>query len=332
MSRPDSSYSLLRQYALGYAQRGWPLFPCWWLRDGPSWPVMGSYAFVSDDRAVATIEHRVPCACPKHAACRAAGKHPRCRFGSKEATTDLDVIKSWWNLWPNAHIAVGTGRAGLVVIDVDPRNGGDQSLHQLEADLGGSLPETLTAKTGGGGEHRFYLADDHQVPTMQSWRDGIDVKAAGNSHVILPPSPHTSGGRYEWLNQLPIAPLSSGLAERLHRSSTSRSTRARRGGSFPHISSSELPSTEQFLARGFRPGSRDNDCVRLARRLLNEYGDPGAVRNIVYDIWKITDQSGHPFTWQDAERCITSAVGYWRADHETNLRLARALFTRGVVT
>jgi Bifunctional DNA primase/polymerase, N-terminal len=330
MSRSDSSCWSLAQCALGYAQFGWPIFPCWWLTKGPSWPVIG-YVFVSDNHAVATIEYRIPCACPKHAACSSAGKHPRCRFGSKEATTDLDVINSWWTLWPNAHIAVGTGRAGLVVIDVDPRNGGDQSLQQLEADLGGSLPETLTAKTGGGGEHRFYLADDHQVPTMQSWRDGIDVKASGNSHVILPPSPHPSGGRYEWLNQLPIAPLSSGLALRLRRRSTSRSTSARRSGSSLRISASELPSTEEFLAHGFRPGSRDNDCVRLARRLLNEYGDPETARKIICDIWKITNQSGHPFTWEDADRCITSAVGYWRADYEKDLRLASSLFTRGGV-
>jgi hypothetical protein len=71
--------------------------------------------------------------------------------------------------------------------------------------------------------------------------------------------------------------------------------------------------------------------VRLARRLLNEHGDPETVRKIICDIWKITNQSGHPFTWEDAERCITSAVGYWRADYEKNLRLASSLFTRGGV-
>jgi hypothetical protein len=44
--------------------------------------------------------------------------------GFLDATSNPDTIKRWWSKWPNALIGAAVP-ADLVVIDVDPRHGGD---------------------------------------------------------------------------------------------------------------------------------------------------------------------------------------------------------------
>src|SRR2546428_7220372 len=81
-------------------------------------------------------------------------KIPLGRFaphGFLDATVDPEVIDAWWSVEPEAGIGLRTGRAsGTIVIDVDPRHGGDVSLAKLEEEHG-PLPETVEAITGGGG-------------------------------------------------------------------------------------------------------------------------------------------------------------------------------------
>ena len=50
-------------------------------------------------------------------------KTPLTEHGFKDATTDKDMISSWWDKYLDANIAVATGSrsGGLVVIDLDRR-------------------------------------------------------------------------------------------------------------------------------------------------------------------------------------------------------------------
>ena len=58
-------------------------------------------------------------------ACERAGKHPSTQHGVNDATTERDQIKHWWTASPNANIEIATGRkSGIIVLDIDPRNGG----------------------------------------------------------------------------------------------------------------------------------------------------------------------------------------------------------------
>src|SRR5207247_1037904 len=69
--------------------------------------------------------------------CGSPGKHPRTPNGVYDATTDPAVIIRWWGRWPNANVGVATGAAsGVIVLDVDPRHGGDDSLVDLEQQRG----------------------------------------------------------------------------------------------------------------------------------------------------------------------------------------------------
>ena len=94
--------------ALGYARRGRPVFPCH-----------------------GVVAHGY-CSCPKGPQCGHPGKHPRWEHGTLEhghtnASTYEDLIRRWWGRWPDANVAALV-LPGEMVLDVDPKNGGFESL------------------------------------------------------------------------------------------------------------------------------------------------------------------------------------------------------------
>lgn len=108
-------------------------------------------------------------------------------------------IANWFGRWPDANIGIVTGQiSNLVVLDIDPRHGGDESLNRLALRFG-RLPPTLTVKTGGGGRHFYFtaLAEPAALPSRVGLVQGIDVRAEGGL-VVAPPSVHPSGRRYRW--------------------------------------------------------------------------------------------------------------------------------------
>jgi hypothetical protein len=112
----------------------------------------------------------------------------------KDATTDAATVRQWWRQWPTANVAIATG-AGLMVLDIDPDKGGDESLEDLQRI--GRLPETLEVITGGGGRH-YYLETREAVGNSASkLGPGLDVRGNGG-YVVAPPSSHASGGSYTW--------------------------------------------------------------------------------------------------------------------------------------
>jgi hypothetical protein len=89
-----------------------------------------------------------------------------------------------------------------VVLDVDPRNGGELTFKRLERDLG-ALPTTLTAASGrrDGGRHRWFRTSLAARNIRGHLGDGVDVKKFGG-YVVAPPSIHPDTGRsYYWAPQ-----------------------------------------------------------------------------------------------------------------------------------
>lgn len=126
--------------------------------------------------------------------------------GVHDATTDVTVLASWWG----GHYA-GCNIGGRVpdsmfVLDVDPRNGGLESLAELEAKHG-SLPETLMTLSGrgDGGCHRFYRRPPGRL-SSKLLGPGIDLKTA-SGYVVLAPSIHPdTGNRYTRVDHPVAAP------------------------------------------------------------------------------------------------------------------------------
>lgn len=184
IDRFQLNYNTTLTQALAYAARGWPVIPC-----------------------------------------RPHGKEPLVAGGYRAATTDPDVIREWWGRWPDANVGIPTGRpSGIIVIDVDPRHGGDETLLELP-----ELPQTVEVITGGGGRHIYFLAPDQEIRCRpNALGPGLDLRGEGG-YVLVPPSVHPSGRRYEWeLSSHPedvaIAPLPDWLIERLAKPETASNT------------------------------------------------------------------------------------------------------------
>lgn len=95
------------------------------------WPVLQIHTLRADGR----------CSCG-HYDCRSPGKHPIITHGFKDASIEPQQIRTWWERWPDANIGIATGAlSGLVVVDIDPRNGGDESYAKLQQELPGAFTE-----------------------------------------------------------------------------------------------------------------------------------------------------------------------------------------------
>jgi len=112
---------------------------------------------------------------------------------------DRARIRRWWRQSPDANIGVATGvTSGVVVIDVDPRHGGDDTLASLIATYG-ALPPGPTTATGGGGRHLWFAHPRRRVANDAGrLGPGLDVRGDGG-YVLVPPSRHRGGGTYLWL-------------------------------------------------------------------------------------------------------------------------------------
>lgn len=124
-------------------------------------------------------------------------KDPITTHGFKDATLDEKIIRGWWTRWPDANVGLPTG-IHFWVLDIDPRNGGEESRALLVA-RHGALSDTIRQMTGGGGSQWLYAMPDQQkIGCHTAVWPGIDVKAEGG-YIVAPPSIHPSTGRkYEW--------------------------------------------------------------------------------------------------------------------------------------
>lgn len=170
-------------HALAYAARGWAVLPVYGMSGGK-------------------------CTC-RATSCRSVGKHPRVAKWSEKASTDPAVIRDWWRRWPDSTVGIATGQlSSVAVLDVDRDKGGFESLRALQ-DAYGELPKTLSQATGGGGRH--YLFQFPQGTLRNSagaLGSGLDIRGTGG-FIVAAPSPHVSGGRYEWEGDYRTAKLAT---------------------------------------------------------------------------------------------------------------------------
>lgn len=120
-------------------------------------------------------------------------KKPLDGYGLNSATRDPAVIRNIWTQHRNAGIAVACEKSGLVVLDIDPRNGGRETLAQLEAEHG-LIYAAVASVTQSGGEHRVFKAEPGQ-PYPGTLGAGLDVKHRG--YILVEPS-RGEAGTYAW--------------------------------------------------------------------------------------------------------------------------------------
>ncbi len=143
--------------------------------------------------SVRMLDHALRYAARGWAVLPLAGKTPHNRRGVTDATTDVEIITSWWTRWPDANIGARVPQS-CVVLDVDPRNGG--SIDMLFAGFEPTL--TLTALSGrrDRGAHLYYRRPEMPLSAARL-PTGVDLKI--NGYMVMPPSVHPDTGlRYGW--------------------------------------------------------------------------------------------------------------------------------------
>jgi len=138
------------------------------------------------------------CTCGNN--CNSEGKHPMIQDWPNCASRESEQIKKWWRRWPDANIGIACGSiSDLVVLDMDPRHNGENSLDELENRIG-VFTQTTTITTGSGGKHFYYRFPGKNLIKNSSGKlgEGLDIKTDGG-YVVAPGSLHKSGNTYDWL-------------------------------------------------------------------------------------------------------------------------------------
>lgn len=114
--------------------------------------------------------------------------------GVLDATSDIQIIARWWGGRYRGCNIGGRVPTSVIVIDVDPRNGGLDSLGALQQRYG-SLPETLTTISGrgDGGAHYFFRRPPGTL-SHKRLGAGIDLKTA-SGYTVMAPSIHPATGK-----------------------------------------------------------------------------------------------------------------------------------------
>ncbi|CAN5464725.1 hypothetical protein BH11PLA2_BH11PLA2_29280 [soil metagenome] len=123
------------------------------------------------------------------------GKRPLISF--HEFTNDYSIVEARASRFPGCNWG-WLPDDGYCVLDIDPRHGGDVELKRLES-IFGTLPETPTVLTGGGGRHLIF-----RVPPELSFKKdingnaGLTLVCGRKAQFVMPPSIHPSGKAYTW--------------------------------------------------------------------------------------------------------------------------------------
>lgn len=126
------------------------------------------------------------------------------KHGHLDATDDISLIGFWFDLHSNINYGINCQASGLVVLDIDFRNGGKVQDWMLE---------TRTVSTGDG-LHLYYSANA-DARFVGNLGDGIDVKHRG--FVVGASSVHSNGRIYTVTNDVPVAALNKEMLKKVTR-------------------------------------------------------------------------------------------------------------------
>jgi hypothetical protein len=187
MSDPDA----LLDAALAAADRGWPVF----LLGRSKRPLANCADCPNQGQAGA----HDPQTCG-HLTCH----------GFYAATTDPARLREMVARHPDGLLAVrcGAAGAGVVGLDIDPRNGG-----RVDPEV---MVPTRAVATGNHGWHLYYRHPGRPVLSRKlPGAVGVDVKADGG-YLVLPPSVHPVTRRpYRWANTLGVEEMPPRLTDRV---------------------------------------------------------------------------------------------------------------------
>ncbi len=286
------------------------------------------------------------CNCRKRGQCRTPGKHPVGRNWQHQATTDQDVIRKWFAQRNDYNLGILTGaEAGIIVLDVDPRHGGKESLAEL-SELVPAMQPTPQQDTSHDGWHLVFAHPGGTVATRAGVRPGIDIRADGNGMFVVWPSQHYSGALYHWRENcslLEVAPppfppewlfllepsyrLQGCNPEHAETQSTqgTQDIQGKDSRATPSLSKRAsdgvVPSEEEIIGIIHRSlptaiGTRHDRLFQLTRELVGAFGsDPmpfiQLIASIVTQWYEIAVRRGLSSGVHSKEECVERVLDSW---------------------
>lgn len=253
--------------ALSYLERGWSIIPLHSIVNGQ-------------------------CTC-NNVQCTNVGKHPAVKWKEFQTRQPSEKeVRMWFERWPNINIALVTGRiSDMVVIDIDPRHGGNRD------DVFQQLHTGVEVASGGGGSHLYYVYPSQfpQVFNRAGIKQGVDVRGDGG-YVLLPPSRHSSGAIYQWTSDGIPGDLPDSVVRSIN-GEDSEGTGNRHGdGKNPYWVS-------RLLETGAPAGQRNDSCARLAGYFA-KVGTPADITITVLNNWN--EKNEEPLSNNDIRVTVDS--------------------------
>lgn len=192
------------------------------------------------------------------------------KWASDGPPSEADWRVNWASWKPRAGhgVAIHLGRAGLLLVDLDRKNGKD-GISTYESAFG-DIPQTYTELTPSGGMHLLFSVHPSLTSNgkcqVTNMLDGIDVKW-GNQIAVCAPTERSDGEYIVVDDSGAIAAPPQELINTIV-AALSQPEQAKR-------------SVHEIIASGSKRGSRDMDVTRLVFWLAHKYGESGAARDAV---------------------------------------------------
>lgn len=243
----------------------------------------------------------------------------------ERASTDPEELRRLWKFDPvmgvgesynpaisTTHFRVDRHIVALIVIDVDPKHGGWDSLEDLQIIQGYHLPDTYEQHTPSGGAHYVYWIETACAGSESKLAPGLDIRSHHN--YILGAGAETDAGLY-WATVRPVAYAPEWLREWAAAHPPAGPRSSRRDSPVAIDRRRALRRAYEYLS-ALPPapdGGRDASAYRAASR-LRDFGlaEEDAVEQMI--LWFKFDAGSDPFTHADIEHATHSAYKYATGD------------------
>lgn len=223
----------------------------------------------------------------------------------QRATSDPDIVRDFWIAVPDANIGISC--EGLLVVDVDPKNGGDESYDRLDL-VEGFVP-TLTTRTPSGGRHCYYKLPgegDSVSNSVGTIAPGLDIRSTGG--YVVAPGSTVAAGTYEWGSDADIAAAPSWLT-----AAAGRPVAAREHGPVAPVAdaAAEVVDRARDWLAGQLPAIEGNGGDAHTFKVicgLRDMGVSSVQANVLLESWNAT--CAPPWTPEELNTKVANAYKY----------------------
>ena len=236
------------------------------------------------------------CTCRYGDKCTCIGKHPN--YFDNWQKHHINSNEEFYEILkerPNANFGIKTGN-GLVVIDVDTKDNGFESLEQIKQ----YMPDTFTVRTGSGGLHFFY-STDREIKNRTRFMDGLDVRGDGG-YVVAPASRHKCGNYYLIEKDTKIQPITRELLEIITTDTPKEESEYR------HIETTDT----------FGEGERHDKMVKIAGNFYRQ----GLSEKVVLEALQSMNETlcNPPLPYKEIKSITKSVAKYKNAERNPDLQ------------